>query len=167
MKWSRSVNFFADPYAVKELLLPSDPETGIPLNRFILNPLDLTTPHELPFPIYKEKVDSSLESSAAPSVGSWEKPPLTHFTSSFLEMTREIMLGFGKDAMEMHDVVAVWCAIENPPIANEGGNGMPTLGMGWKCLKREFDIERSYHSLSSFWVRWPANRSNKITEPES
>jgi hypothetical protein len=150
MKLRLSVNFFADPYAVKEVLLPSHPEAGIPLDRFILAPLDITTPHELPFSIYKEKVDPLLETSASPSVGTCGKPPLTHFTSSFLEMTREIMSGFGKDAMELHDIVAVWCAIDNPPVANEGGDGMPTLRKGWKGLKREFDIERLCSSLLRF-----------------
>jgi hypothetical protein len=136
------VNFFADPYAVKELLIPSHPDTGIPLDRFILAPLDLTTSHELPFSVYKEKVDLSLESPTAPSVGTSGKPHLTHFTSAFLERTRGIMLGFGKDVMELHDIVAVWCAIENPPVISEQGNGMPTLQKGWKVLKRVFDIER-------------------------
>jgi len=136
-------NFFADPYAVKELLFPSHPGVGIPIDRFILIPLDITTPHELPFPVYKERVDPSFESPTAPSVGTCGKPPLTHFTSSFLEMTREIMLSFGKDALELHDIVAVWCAIDNPPVASEVTNGMPTLGKGWKGLKRVFDIERT------------------------
>jgi hypothetical protein len=144
------VNFFADPFAVKELLVPPHPENGIPLNRFILAPLDITTPHELPFLVYKEKVDPLFESSASPSVGTCGKPPLTHFTSSFLEMTRDILLGFGKDAMELHDIVAVWCAIDNPPIASEGGDGMPTLQKGWKGLKREFDIERLRRSFLRF-----------------
>ena len=53
------------------------------------------------------------------------------------------MLGFGKDALELHDIVAVWCAIDNPPVANEGRDGLPTLEKGWKALKRVFDIERS------------------------
>lgn len=139
-----TVNFFADPYAVRELLLPNRPETGIPLDRFILLPLDITTPHELPFPVYQDKVDPSFESPAMASVGTTGKAPLTHFTSSFLEMTREIMLSFGKDAVELHDIVAVWCAIDNPPVSNEGENGMPTLVDGWKSLKRVFDIERLY-----------------------
>ncbi|KAG5730996.1 hypothetical protein E4T56_gene12947, partial [Termitomyces sp. T112] len=58
-----------------------------------------------------------------------------HFTSSFLERTREIMVSFGKDAMELHDIVAVWCAIENPPGCS--------LSRGWKTRSRIFDIERT------------------------
>jgi inosine-uridine nucleoside N-ribohydrolase len=135
-------NFFADPFAVKQVLFPPHPETGIPLDRFILLPLDITTPHELSFPYYKERVDPSFESSASSSVGT-EKAPLTHFTSSFLERTREIMLECGKDAMELHDIVAVWCAIENPPDGDGNISGIPRLEKGWKATKREFDIERT------------------------
>jgi hypothetical protein len=144
-----AVNFFADPYAVKQLILPSSPEDGLPLDRFILLPLDITTPHELPFPHYKAYVDPSFESSVWPSVAGLGKSPLTHFTSSFLERTREIMLEFGKDAMELHDIVAVWCAIENPPVIDEGIDGMPKLSQGWKAIKRVFDIERYDRRLPS------------------
>jgi len=50
------------------------------------------------------------------------------------------MVSYGKDAMELHDIVAVWCAIENPPIQEGGETG--TLSPGWKGLYRTFDIER-------------------------
>lgn len=138
-----AVNFFADPWAVKELLIKDDLAhwNGLPLERFILLPLDITTPHELPFPHYKKHVDPSFESPASPSVSS-SKSPVTHFTSSFLERTREIMLGFGNDAMELHDITAVWCAIENPPVAEEIENGAPLLKAGWKATRRIFDVER-------------------------
>ncbi|THV06747.1 nucleoside hydrolase [Dendrothele bispora CBS 962.96] len=128
-------NFFADPYAVKELLCPHDPTSGFPLDKFFMLPLDITTPHELPFPAYKASVDSAFESAARPSSAS-DKSPLTHFTSSFLEQTRVIMLQFGKDAMELHDIVAMWFALSNPPRKN-------TLNFGWKVSKRVFDIERT------------------------
>lgn len=134
-----TVNFFADPYAVKELLAPSEPLPGIPLDRFLLLPLDITTSHKLPFGVYMERVDPTFDSSKRPSLESG-KSPLVHFTSSFLERTREVMLDFGVDAMELHDIVAVWCAIQNPPVADE--SGMPQLGEGWKAIKRVFDIER-------------------------
>ncbi len=125
---------YADPFAVRELLLPSeDGETRLPLDRFLLLSLDITTDHELSFPLYRELVDSAFSSSLQPSVQSG-KAPLHHFTSSFLERTREIMLQFGKDGMEMHDVVAVWCAIENPPAA--------PLKNGWIVGERKFDVER-------------------------
>ncbi|KAK0195894.1 nucleoside hydrolase [Armillaria mellea] len=128
-------NFFADPYAVKELLMPSRPELGLPLDRFFLLPLDITTPHELPFPVYQTRVDPSFSDMKMPSVAG-EKTPLTHFTSSFLEHTRTVMLEFGKDAMELHDIVAVWCAIANPPSST-------ALSPGWSMHKRTFEIERT------------------------
>ncbi|KAK0459162.1 nucleoside hydrolase [Desarmillaria tabescens] len=127
-------NFFADPYAVKELLMPSKPELGLPLDRFFLLPLDITTPHELPFPVYQARVDPSFSNMNTPSVAG-EKKALTHFTSSFLEHTRTVMLQFGKDAMELHDIVAVWCAIANPPSST-------ALSPGWSMHKRTFEIER-------------------------
>ncbi|KAF9467301.1 Inosine/uridine-preferring nucleoside hydrolase domain-containing protein [Collybia nuda] len=128
-------NFFADPFAVKDLLLPKDPNLGLPLDRVLLLPLDITTFHELPFSVYKNKIDSSLDLSSRPSVASG-KEPLTHFTSAFLERAREMMLKYGKDAMELHDPAAVWCAIENPPSSD-------TLGRGWRARPRVFDIERT------------------------
>lgn len=136
------VNFFADPYAVKRLLL-SGSQSELPLDRFILLPLDITTPHELPFPIYKKAVDPPFFSAAEPS-NSLNKSPIVHFTSSFLERTREIMLEFGKDAMELHDIVAIWCAICNPPVPdNQTSTGCP-LSPGWRARKRLFDIERFF-----------------------
>ncbi|GBE81034.1 Uridine nucleosidase 1 [Sparassis crispa] len=134
-------NFFADPYAVQELLTPTMVDSGLPLERFLLLPLDITTPHELPFPYYKDKVDPAFHSTAVPSQAQG-KPPLVHFTSSFLERTREIMIEFGKDAMELHDLVAVWCAIENPPVTDETEGGLPAVRSGWKATKRRFKVER-------------------------
>ncbi|KAF9490034.1 nucleoside hydrolase [Pleurotus eryngii] len=135
------VNFFADPYAVQELLTPKDshPLPHFPLERFFLLPLDITTPHELRFPYYKETVDPTFHSTVVPSVP-LGKSPLTHFTSSFLERTREVMLEFGKDAMELHDIVAVWCAIANAPIGKNIEDA--TLSPGWRMVKRKFEIER-------------------------
>ncbi|KAF9474572.1 nucleoside hydrolase [Pholiota conissans] len=131
-------NFFLDPFAVKELLISTDLHGGLPLDRFLWLPLDVTLQHELPFSAYKSAVDPTLDGPALPSSPDG-KTALVHFTSSFLERTREIMLQFGKDAMELHDIVAVWCAIENPPFAD---NQPMTLGAGWKGRPRVFDIER-------------------------
>ncbi|KIY46213.1 nucleoside hydrolase, partial [Fistulina hepatica ATCC 64428] len=129
-------NFFADPFAVKELLL--NPDKGLPLDRFLLLPLDITTPHELPFELYKWYVDPDFQDSSVAISG---KPPISRFTSAFLERTREIMLQFGKDAMELHDIVAVWCAIENPPYPDASEKNF-NLQEGWKAMPRLFDIER-------------------------
>jgi hypothetical protein len=76
------------------------PGEGIPLDRFLLLPLDITTPHELPFPVYQQHVDNAFQSTASPSNPD-RKPPIQHFTSCFFERTREVMLEFGKDAMEV------------------------------------------------------------------
>lgn len=121
---------------MKELLI----DNGLPLERFVLLPLDITTPHELSFPLYKTHVDPSFTNSSLPS-NPLEKSPLLHFTSSFFERTREIMLEFGKDAMELHDVVAMWCAANNPPNAVEDGT-LPGLSEGWTVVHRLFQIER-------------------------
>ena len=121
-------------------MLSSNENLQLPLDRFLLLPLDITTLHELPFNIYQQKVDSTFRSaSEAPSDGS-DKTPIVHFTSSFLERTREVMVSYGKDAMELHDIVAVWCAIENPPV--QEGRETATLSPGWKGFNRIFDIER-------------------------
>lgn len=107
----------------------------------MLLPLDITTPHELSFPYYAAAVDPAFVSTASPSQATG-KPPLVHFTSSFLERTREVMVEFGKDAMELHDIVAVWCAISNPPVTDEVPGAPPALQPGWKAVQRRFDIER-------------------------
>ena len=75
-----------------------------------------------------------------------------HFTSSFLERTREVMCEFGKDALELHDIVAVWCALSNPPqsaLASQSDShpvsasgGQPQLQDGWEVTRRKFEIER-------------------------
>ncbi|KAI1794101.1 nucleoside hydrolase [Ganoderma leucocontextum] len=137
-------NFFADPFAVKELLTPTEPGQGLPFDRFLLLPLDITTPHELSFPYYKEVVDPAFESTASPSRPEG-KPPLVHFTSSFLERTREVMVELGKDAMELHDIAAVWCAIENPPVKEQDQDptALPILRQGWTAARRKFEVERT------------------------
>lgn len=65
-----------------------------------------------------------------------------HFTSAFLERTREIMVSYGKDAMELHDIVAVWCALANPPVETEVTGAVPTLQPGWKASHRKLQVER-------------------------
>ncbi|KAF9237510.1 nucleoside hydrolase [Melanogaster broomeanus] len=135
-------NFFADPYAAKELLCPVARGQGLPLERVLLTSLDVTTPHELPFAFYIQNVDADFYGTSKPSIAAG-KPPMAHFTSSFLERTREIMIAFGKDAMELHDVVAIWCAIDNPPEASAMAHKLPGLSSGWAAVKRKFDIERS------------------------
>ncbi|KAF9653936.1 nucleoside hydrolase [Thelephora ganbajun] len=134
-------NFFADPHAVYDVLTPAVPDQGFPLERFILVPLDVTTTHEMPFPLYRAEVDPEFENTSSPSNAA-RKPPLSHFTSAFLERTREVMLSFGKDAMELHDPVAVWFAIENPP-GKESAGQSPLLKRGWRATRRQFQVERT------------------------
>jgi hypothetical protein len=138
--FARAVNVFADPCAAKELLVPTDLTSGLPLDRVIVAPLDITAIHELPFPYYVQKVDPAFTSTVQPSNADG-KSPLVHFTSSIFERTREIMLEWGKDALELHDIVAIWCAIENPPEINPVG-GLPGMSTGWAIAERIFDIER-------------------------
>ncbi|KAF9528538.1 Inosine/uridine-preferring nucleoside hydrolase domain-containing protein [Crepidotus variabilis] len=129
-------NYYADPHAVKELLTSTK---GLPLERFMMLPLDITTPHELPFPLYQEKIDLAFRNASVPSLA-FEKNPITHFTSSFLERTRDVMLEFGKDAMELHDIVAVWCAIVHRPFPEDK---IMTLAEGWRAHARAFEVECS------------------------
>lgn len=84
-----TVNFYADPYAVRELIHPVDSTKGLPLERFMLLPLDVTTSHELPFSEYKKWVDSAFANTLSPSKPE-VKSPLTHFTTSVLERTVEV-----------------------------------------------------------------------------
>ena len=51
------------------------------------------------------------------------------------------MLTYGKDALELHDIVAVWCAIENLPRHDDDALPM-ALAPDWQGCKRIFDIER-------------------------
>ncbi|KAF9227273.1 nucleoside hydrolase, partial [Gyrodon lividus] len=135
-------NFFADPYAAKDLLCPVAHGQGLPLERVLLTTLDITTVHELPFAFYIQHVDPDFASTTKPSIAAG-KSPISHFTSSFLERTREIMNSFGKDVMELHDIVAIWCAIDNPPEAVAEEHNLPSLSPGWAAAKRKFDIERT------------------------
>ncbi|KAI0267014.1 nucleoside hydrolase [Gloeopeniophorella convolvens] len=129
---SAEFNFFADPYAVAETLTPDN--SGIPLSRVLLLPLDITTAHLLPFTSYATNIDPTFDVDA-PSVASG-KTPLAHFTSSFLQRTRTVMRSFGRDAMELHDIAAVWAAIAHPP-------GLQGPAPGWTVRRRRFQIERT------------------------
>lgn len=129
---------------MKELLCPASGPSPIPLDRFLLLPLDITTPHQLPFPVYQSCVDPTFSASAQSGAQAAGRSPLVYFTSAFFERTREVMLSFGNDGMELHDIVAVWCAIQNPP-PPEGQTskvGLPKMGQGWKVVQRVFDVER-------------------------
>ncbi|ETW80919.1 hypothetical protein HETIRDRAFT_427781 [Heterobasidion irregulare TC 32-1] len=139
---SAEFNWFADPYAVAELLTPkpTGPHSGLPLSRILILPLDITTLHELPFPLYISRVDPAFDPVKL-SVAA-DKDPMQHFTSAFLQRTREIMRGFGKDAMELHDVAAMWAAVLNPPV-KDPADETEDLGLtpGWTIAWRKFEME--------------------------
>ena len=128
---SLPVNFFADPHAVDEVLI--SPNTRLPLARVLLLPLDITTIHLLPFSSYTARIDPAFAIDR-PSVPT-AKTPLTHFTSAFLRRTRGVMCAYGKDAMELHDIAAVWAAIAYPP-------GLEGSAPGWTVRRRLFQMER-------------------------
>lgn len=125
------VNFFADPHAVNEVLI--SPTTRLPLARVLLLPLDITTNHLLPFFSYTSRIDPAFAIDR-PSVPT-AKTHLTHFTSAFLRRTRGVMRAYGKDAMELHDIAAVWAAIAYPP-------GLEGSAPGWTARRRLFQMER-------------------------
>ena len=102
--------------------------------------MDITTLHELPFPLYISRVDPAFDPVKL-SVAA-DKDPMQHFTSAFLQRTREIMRGFGKDAMELHDVAAMWAAVLNPPV-KDPADETEDLGLtpGWTVAWREFEME--------------------------
>jgi inosine-uridine nucleoside N-ribohydrolase len=138
------VNFYADPYAVREVLGldTSSSAPHFPLDRFVLCPLDLTTKHGLSMGTYAERIDPLFKNSTTPSEEG-SKPAIHHFTSSVLERTKDVLEQLGIYDLHLHDPLAVWCAIENPPVKEEKGDGMPVMQKGWECTPRMFDIERS------------------------
>jgi len=138
---SAEFNFLADPYAVDEVLISST--TRLPPARVLLVPLDLTSTHLLPFSGYATHIDPSFEADR-PSV-STDKSPLSHFTSAFLRRTRNVMRAFGQDAMELHDIAAVWAAIAHPP-------RLEGPAPGWSFRRRKFLMERTGELTSGMCV---------------
>ena len=126
-------NCFADPYAATEIL---DACKRGAFN-VIMAPLDVTTPHTIPFadlidPSFIPNNDGSLPQSM-PTPG-----PLRSFVSSFLLRVRGLQASFGlPDAMEMHDPLAVWYTIAN------AGQCLTKPSPGWTLVPREFQVERT------------------------
>lgn len=48
---------------------------------------------------------------------------------------------YNNDAMELHDITALWCAVMNPPVDDESLPGTPVLVEGWEATRRHFKIE--------------------------
>src|SRR6266702_1514204 len=126
-----AVNFFADPFAVAEVLTSAT--TRLPLERVLLLPLDITCPHLLPFATYSTYVDPAFATDT-PSVPAG-KTLLTHFASAFFRRTRHVMRAYGLDGMQLHDIAAVWAAITHPP-------GLEGAAPGWTVRRRRFEMER-------------------------
>jgi inosine-uridine nucleoside N-ribohydrolase len=119
-------NCYADPYAASMML--EAVKSG--LFPMFLAPLDITTPHQIPF---SDLIHSSYPDNPDPSL-----TPLQHLTSAMLGRVRGLHVSFGlPDAMEMHDPVAVWYAIQHAHLpANQ-------LAQGWKVKARQFKVERT------------------------
>ncbi|KAL8287016.1 hypothetical protein RQP46_004022 [Phenoliferia psychrophenolica] len=102
---SAEFNTYADPWAASLVY-------GLSLPHLYILPLDITTPHTMPFDLYTSLVDPYFFDTTKPSEPT-SKSPLVHFTSSFLEGTRETIRRFSTlDRMELHDPAVVWCLID-------------------------------------------------------
>lgn len=118
-------NCFADPYAAEQVIAAV--KTG--MFDMVMAPLDITTPHQIPF---GDLIHPSYPSNPDPSI-----PPLQQLVSSMLGRVRGIHESFGiHDAMEMHDPLAVWYAMAH------AGLGVGELADGWGAQKRDFIVER-------------------------
>ncbi|KPV76701.1 uncharacterized protein RHOBADRAFT_51703 [Rhodotorula graminis WP1] len=151
-------NYYADPFAASVLFALAPP------NLYIF-PLDLTSYLTLPFSLYISAVDPSFSDTSSPS-SPQAKAPLTHFTSSFLERTREVMLQFGSDVMEQHDPTVVYALIDWAKARRaRAGEGAVELGEeedkgdegefapGWAFRRVEFEVETTGSITRGMLVR--------------
>lgn len=116
-------NCFADPYAAAAIIDAA--KAG--MFRFVFAPLDITTPHMIPFRdlLHPALADVGIDPASVPP-----PTPLQKFTTAFLLRVRGLQAKFGlPDAMEMHDPVALWYAIAG--------------GAGFEVTGREFAVERT------------------------
>ncbi|WVR07374.1 hypothetical protein IAU60_004415 [Kwoniella sp. DSM 27419] len=126
-------NCFADPFAADQILNAS--KDG--LIELVLAPLDITTPHAIPFSdlIHPSVMEIPDEDGNVPNKG--DPTPLESFVSAMLVRVRGLQASFGlPDSMEMHDPVAVWYALAQA----QQGSGTPPDG--WQVVQRDFKIER-------------------------
>lgn len=135
-------NYYADPYAAQSLF-------ALALPHLYMLPLDLTSYLVLPFSLYKSAVDPPFADTTSPSDGTAGKRPLVHFTSSFLERTREIMRSFGSEMMELHDPTVVYALIDwaQSRASERGSNELSSAGdrgalaPGWEWRHVDFEVE--------------------------
>lgn len=153
-------NYYADPFAAQAIFSLALP------NLYIL-PLDLTSYLTLPFSLYRSAVDASFSDTRTPSDPA-SKPPLTHFTSSFLEWTVEITRSFGGDAMELHDPTVVYCLIDwarngrrrdEASARREEGEVAP----GWAWRHYDFEVETCVSARLSLSLSRPSDLANRPT----
>lgn len=134
-------NYYADPYAAKTIF-------ALALPHLYILPLDLTSYLVLPFSLYQSAVDPTFADTSAPSVADGKRP-LVHFTSSFLERTREIMRSFGSELMEQHDPTVVYALMDwarshasergSNEVSEAGDRG--ALAPGWEWRHVDFEVE--------------------------
>lgn len=128
-------NCYADPYAASMML------DAVKEGQFhmILAPLDITTPHQIPF---SDLIHSSYPDHPDPSL-----TPLQHLTSAMLGRVRGLQESFGlPDAMEMHDPVAVWYALTHAHLPADQYNDDESVEggqKGWVVRPRQFKVERT------------------------
>ncbi|GAA5840913.1 hypothetical protein JCM11251_007638 [Rhodosporidiobolus azoricus] len=142
-------NVYADPFAAETVFKLAHPN-------LYLFPLDLTSYLTLPFSLYQDVVDPSFGTTKTPSRPEG-KPPLTHFTSSFLEGTREIMASFGGDAMELHDPTVVYALVEWARAGGRQEQGAVsergTFAPGWTWQEVPFEVETQGQLTRGMLVR--------------
>jgi inosine-uridine nucleoside N-ribohydrolase len=126
---SAEFNCFADPYAADQILAACKQGAF----KLIMAPLDITSPHTVPF---DDLIVTKPEDDVAKQDKNGVPGPLRVFISSFLHRVRGLQASFGApDAMEMHDPLAIWYAIDNADL--------PTGSNGWETEQRDFKIERN------------------------
>ncbi|GAA5917747.1 hypothetical protein JCM6882_001312 [Rhodosporidiobolus microsporus] len=152
-------NVYADPAAANVIF-------QLALPNFYLFPLDLTSYLTLPFALYESAVDPSFATTKSPSQPAG-KPPLTHFTSSFLEGTREIMASFGGEAMELHDPTVVYALIEwaraGAKVGERDGTERGTFAPGWTWQQVAFEVETHGRLTRGMLVRDLRHSSQSTT----
>jgi inosine-uridine nucleoside N-ribohydrolase len=125
--WTECLVFFPSvpQYAAQEIL------DSVSNNLFSMTmcPLDITTPHTIPF---SQLIHDSTRTD--PST------PLKEFTTAMLIRVRGLMKSFGlPDGMEMHDPLAIWYTLACLTTKGETGGGE---AVEWKTEKRVFKVER-------------------------
>lgn len=74
------------------------------------------------------------------------------------------MLEFGNDAMELHDVVAVWAAAKNPPVKDDAEEVDLGLMEGWNATRRKFAMERYVLPLTAIGITQEADAHYNVTQ---